>query len=304
MALRLPHTFQGGGYQVTVNADRSVLVKPGDWLSKYTMAIWGDFKDEHIRAFKRRIGAAYSDISNPNLIKAGEILYVRTPLPGEGGIGIFPGEDKPGGSLPGTGQPETDPEVPRGRVNEFLNWVRERFWVSDWELAGTAGINLSAFFGTGQYMVVDVKHTATQVTGRFHNVALGATLNLPKSAFGLSGSPPIFPTYGTIKRSPWYPRLTLEDFCHGTLVVEFSFAFGLGSSPSMFFFGMGMPPWRILDALQRFIQTGDPAIFGLLIRDAGPKGVAFFAGLEASTPGVGMAMRVGAMYDRAPWRAR
>ena len=100
MGTVLPKTFTGKGYQVTVNADRSIIVKPGDWLSKYTMAIWGDYTEPHIRAFKRKINGVLSRIDNPNLIKVGETLYVTSQLPGE--IGIFPGEDQSGGTLPST----------------------------------------------------------------------------------------------------------------------------------------------------------------------------------------------------------
>ncbi|HJQ55400.1 MAG TPA: hypothetical protein VJ890_00750 [Vineibacter sp.] len=85
---------------MTVNADRSIIVKPGDWLSKYTMAIWGDYTEPHIKAFKRKINGVLSRIDNPNLIKAGETLFVTSQLPGE--IGILPGEDQSGGSLPST----------------------------------------------------------------------------------------------------------------------------------------------------------------------------------------------------------
>ncbi len=291
----LPHTFQGGGYQVTVRADRSIVVRQGDWLSKYSLAIYGDFDKVHIDRFckgywKKDGTFVRQEITNKDLIRTGETLYHPDPLPGE--------------AAGGPGQPGTQPQIPRSRVQEFFDWVWNRYVTCDWELVGTAGFNLSGFFMTGQYMVLDVKHTATQVTGRFHNVAGGLTLNIPKSLFGVSGSPPVFPTYGWIKRTPWRKQLIMEDFCHGTIVVEFSFAYGLGSSPSMLFFGMGMPPWRILDALQRFLYTGDPAIFGMLVLDTGPKGVIFFAGLEASSPGVGAAMRIGAMYDRRPWNAR
>ena len=96
----LPKTFTGHGYKVTVNADRSIIVKPGDWLSKYTMAIWGDASKPHIEAFKRKINGVLSRIGNPNQIQAGETLYVTGRLPGE--TGIFPGEDKSAGALPST----------------------------------------------------------------------------------------------------------------------------------------------------------------------------------------------------------
>ncbi|TXL72922.1 hypothetical protein FHP25_23345 [Vineibacter terrae] len=293
MTYTLPHTFEGGGYEVTINVDRSILVRQGDWLSKYSMAIYGDFN--HIRKFKEKIGTnLYRDVPNPNLIRTGATLYHPDPLP----------DEAPVNGTPVIGPPETEPKIPQNRVKALFDWIWNRFFTCDWELEGTAGFNLSGFFISGQYMTVDVKHTAAQVTGRFYNIAGGLTLNLPKSMFGGSGSPWFFPTYGIIRRTPWRNHLTLEDFCHGTLVAEFSLAYGLGTSPSMLFFGMGMPPWRMLDALNRYLQSGDPTIFAMLVLDTGPKGVMFFAGAELSSPGVGLACRVGVMYDRLPWHAR
>ncbi|HJQ55401.1 MAG TPA: hypothetical protein VJ890_00755 [Vineibacter sp.] len=303
MGIVLPKAFTGHGYRVTVNADRSIIVKPGDWLSKYAMAIWGDYTEPHIKAFKRKINGVLRDVENPDLIRTGETLYVIGRLPGE--IGIFPGEDQSGGALPSTGKPAA-PKIPSSRIRDFGNWVWNNYLTCDWELAGTAGINLTRFFVSGQYMMVDVKQTATQVTGRFHNVAGGLALNYPKSVFGLSGSATFFPDCGFIRRSPWrkQKQLILEDFCHVTFVIEFNIALGIGTSPSMLFFGIGLPPWRVVRALDDFLLTGDPSIFGLLALDTGPKGVMYFAGLEASTPGIGLACRAGYMYDRRPWRAR
>ena len=35
-------TFSNGVYSVTVNDDHSIRVRPGDWISKYSAAIYGD----------------------------------------------------------------------------------------------------------------------------------------------------------------------------------------------------------------------------------------------------------------------
>ena len=50
----LPKTFRGGGYDVTINADRSINVRRGDWLSKYSMAIYGNIS--RIDKFKKKVG--------------------------------------------------------------------------------------------------------------------------------------------------------------------------------------------------------------------------------------------------------
>jgi hypothetical protein len=301
MGLKLPHTFTGGGYQVKVNKDRSILVKQGDWLSKYAMAIWGDYSKPYIDKFC--YGHTESNgkfvprtIINKDLIRTGETVYHPDQLPGEDG------------SNPGEGAPGAEPEIPRKRVSDFLNWIWDRFVVSDWEIENTGGINVGGFFLTGQYLVLDVVHKTAKVSARFHNLAGGLTLGIPKSLFGGSASPVWFPGLGAILRSPFYQRLTLDDFCHGTICVELSLGalvggwLPAGTSPTMLFFGMGYPPSRVFTALHRYMYSGDPAIFGLLLAQGAPRGVAFFAGLEAATPGVALSARVGAMYDRRLWR--
>jgi hypothetical protein len=47
----LPKTFRRGGYDVAVNADRSIKVRPG----LYSLAIYGDFG--RVDKFKRKNGA-------------------------------------------------------------------------------------------------------------------------------------------------------------------------------------------------------------------------------------------------------
>ncbi len=108
----LPHTFHGGGYDVTVNADRSIKIRPGDWLSKYSMAIYGNF--DHTDKFmekntdksmeKKR--GVFRPVDNPNLIRAGEILYHPDPLPGESTI-------PPAEGVPGKGPPNSRKEYHR-----------------------------------------------------------------------------------------------------------------------------------------------------------------------------------------------
>lgn len=65
----------GGGYSVTVWNDGSINVKAGDSLSKYSMAIYGDFN--HMDRFLRPDGMGYKEIVNKNLIVTGERLYHR-----------------------------------------------------------------------------------------------------------------------------------------------------------------------------------------------------------------------------------
>jgi len=74
-------TCNGGGFSVLIAKDGAILVKAGDSLSKYSMAIEGDFN--HLNDFKHRrdkkIGAIneadLKTIENINYIMTGETLY-------------------------------------------------------------------------------------------------------------------------------------------------------------------------------------------------------------------------------------
>jgi hypothetical protein len=65
--------YSGGGYKVSVASDGAIVVKAGDSLSKYSMAIYGDFK--HLDVFARKQGGKMVPIQNVNLIRTGETLY-------------------------------------------------------------------------------------------------------------------------------------------------------------------------------------------------------------------------------------
>ena len=66
--------YQHGRYRVEVGNDGIVQVRPGDWLSKYSAAIYNDFTT--IRVFARRDkSGSPTPIRDVNLIYAGETLY-------------------------------------------------------------------------------------------------------------------------------------------------------------------------------------------------------------------------------------
>lgn len=99
----LPRSYSQGGYNVTINADRSIKVRPGDWLSKYSMAIYGNF--DHVDAFWRKDDEGnFYEIIDKDLIDAGETLYHPGPLPNEP-PGGSPGVAPPVRGTPGGKQP-------------------------------------------------------------------------------------------------------------------------------------------------------------------------------------------------------
>ena len=77
-------TYRKGGYSVKINSDGSILVKPGDSLSKYSMAIHGNFNN--LNEYLRKKGGLFNPIVNVNLISAGETLYHQPSIPSSGTI--------------------------------------------------------------------------------------------------------------------------------------------------------------------------------------------------------------------------
>jgi|GEM_PF-5060674 len=123
--------FDGGGFSVTIQPDGGVSVKPGDSLSKYSMAIYGDFN--HLGEFKHRrhnpsgpiTDADLASIPNVNVINVGEILY---HIPSRGNSATQPTEP----SMP------TDPKV---FSPENLCGMRHDYFAKIW------------FAAYGQYLV-------------------------------------------------------------------------------------------------------------------------------------------------------
>ena len=62
-----------GRYKVLVGVDGRVFARNGDWLSKYSAAINGDYI--HVYDFGRMIYGQLHLLRNVNLIRAGEVLY-------------------------------------------------------------------------------------------------------------------------------------------------------------------------------------------------------------------------------------
>ena len=282
-----PRTYRGGGYEVTVNSDRSIHVRPGDWLSKYSMAIYGNF--DNIDQFVRKIDDEYTEIEDPHRIDVGEILYHPDPLPDE------PKQVPPG----------TKPPIKGRSIEQILKILKETFLTTDWAVEGTSGGDLSLFFWSGQYTALDIVHKPSSVVTRFHALAQGLTLGWPESfTVGGSFSTVDFLSKGIILRSPLYRELTLDDFRQAIFVLELGanwvYVVG-GGSIALLFFGIGFPPSRIMREMKRVLHFGNyDAIRSLLLRGTF-SGVAILGGTTVGIPGVGVAGRAGVMYDRGYW---
>src|ERR1700689_101952 len=67
-------TYKRGKYSVSVRNDGSISVRPGDWLTKYSAAIYGNFWTIDVFCRKDKSGN-YIPITHPARIFAGETLY-------------------------------------------------------------------------------------------------------------------------------------------------------------------------------------------------------------------------------------
>ncbi len=66
--------YRRGKYQVHIEDNGAIKVRPGDWLSKYSAAIHNNFFSIHEFGRMGRSGQI-EPVKNPNLIYAGETLY-------------------------------------------------------------------------------------------------------------------------------------------------------------------------------------------------------------------------------------
>lgn len=138
--------YAGGGHRVTVQSDGAIQVKPGDWLSKYSMAIFGDFNPALIpRRFGKRYGGQvkpFSDIpgADVNLIRVGETVYLMNRYNTQNGSN---GEEEmivpPRGGKP----------VPKTSVDSWLTGFM-KYWQSvvwpftNWEVVPFTALGLGA----------------------------------------------------------------------------------------------------------------------------------------------------------------
>ena len=65
--------YRTGRYSVDVGPNGSIKVKPGDWLSKYSAAMFNTYFRVH--EFGRLGSAGMAPVADPNLIFAGETIF-------------------------------------------------------------------------------------------------------------------------------------------------------------------------------------------------------------------------------------
>jgi hypothetical protein len=66
--------YRNGAYRVSIGEDGKIVVKAGDWLSKYSAAMYGG-DVTHVNEFGRLVNGKMEPIADVNRIYAGETIY-------------------------------------------------------------------------------------------------------------------------------------------------------------------------------------------------------------------------------------
>lgn len=285
----MSRTFTNCGYVVTVEDDRSILVKPGDWISKYSAAIYGTPKSNWDR-FKKKVGSEYRPLDDPYKITAGQRVYHPDLLPGETPNGKLPQYP---GQRPGRG---TDPVglVP-ARVRQFFSYLLQvTSPLTDWTLEGSSGIDGSVSFLAGQYAQITVSRKNDPAILTYHAVSLGLAFGPEDLGASLAISPPDFKSLGGIGKFV-YAGATLnpDEICGNILIVDFGLGCLVGVSASVMLFGMNAPPQAIARTLGRYFQGGQDSI---LVLPSLFKGFMINVGPNLTTLSLGASIKMGMMH--------
>lgn len=128
-------TYKRGKYSVSVRNDGSILVRSGDWLTKYSAAMYGNFWTIDVFCRKDKSGN-YIPITHAGRIFAGETLYhmptVKNDCNGTGNC-----DENRFATAVGNAPPVSEIAKTKLAVDQFKASHPE--WSEIGELAGTAG---------------------------------------------------------------------------------------------------------------------------------------------------------------------
>jgi hypothetical protein len=285
----LPHTFPDPGYagfKVTVNADRSIKVKQGDWLSKYSMAIYGDF--DHIDKFQKKNGSLYVKVTDKALITAGETLYHPDVLPGEGA---------------GEGTGGSEPPLQVQYVAEFFHWIKNMFVPTEWTV-------FEQLFSTG-YGMVGLKDIDPWLPGVlqpptrwYYANCLGFFYDEDRLAGEPISKARFVGDECVLKFRPWRStRLTFDDFRGPIVVIKPGaniVSYGNGRSLTAIIFGMESK--AIGRALDRCFRYGLRDALELMFMSRTSASVGLVYGDLTGRPDMGLTAYLSDMRDPPEWQ--
>ncbi|MFN8653865.1 MAG: hypothetical protein U0133_18305 [Gemmatimonadales bacterium] len=295
----MSRTFTNLGYTVTVEDDRSILVKPGDWISKYAAAIYGSTSEQYWGHFKEKVESPnygpprYKPLANPNLIRVGQRVYHPGPLPKEPGFAPRPPRPAP---APGVQEPTPEGALLADRFKQFLYYVYKIICpVTDWSFEGSTGIDGGVSFLAGQYAQITLRRDTDDALLTWHAASLGLSFGpddfVPAS---LTISPPDFPSLGGIgKFVTAGATLSPDEICGNVVILDGGGGCLVGGSLSFMFFGMNAPPQAFARTLGRWFQGGSespwvlPSLFKGLLVSVGP---------NLATPNLGISIKLGIMH--------
>lgn len=246
------HTqYSNGGYSVIVNNDGSILVQPDDWLSKYSMAIYGDFN--HIDRFLRRENGLYKEIENVDLIVAGETLYHKDVVYGESPDDGY----VPPGIYPVPREPEISPKDLTKRVIEIFEYLGKIVCpVSDWQYKGSAGGSIGIdtegikLGVVGSLLEFMVGREGDPEPTRLRGASVGATggVDFDFGPISFSIAPPSYASKGFIFKLPGAGATLSKDELEGGFVAfELSGSAVVGGSLTLILFGIQISDLFVLD---------------------------------------------------------
>lgn len=159
--------YSRGGYSIEISdEDGSLIVKAGDSLSAYSMAIHGDFK--HIREYSRKNGQQSVPIADVDLIYTGETLFHEPSRP-EGGI-------------PVVGRPVPDPVLPKkpDGTYDIARIIKDHNLPATWYDPLNVMLNTARFIQSGLTMTA----TVFELIALSPTIGYGVALAGPALFFG------------------------------------------------------------------------------------------------------------------------
>jgi hypothetical protein len=299
-----PGTFTRGGNSVTIAEDGKILVRKDDWLSKYSWALYGDYKTldvfvrpnppfrsptEEIKGIK--------EIEDVNRITTGEyLIHVPTYFSWAEKRGRRPIRRRPNGSLPMPEAPGKKPDS--SRLRDFLRFLGQ--WltpVTDWKFVGSSGVDISADIFTAHTCSIGVQRTGDPEPTWLRAVGAGFGLGPEDIAGSVTIAPPDYLSAGWVGKTVLAGRtLSLDEICGNYLLVDFGAGCFVGGSVAALFFGFNTPPLAVLRNAVRYFQgeAGPWPILPSLCH-----GVVYMAGFTAPTPSFGVSFKAGWIYPES-----
>ena len=300
-----PGTFTRGGNSVTIAEDGKILVRKDDWLSKYSWALYADYKtlDVFVRPNPPFRSPAeeikgIKEIDDVDRITTGEyLIHVPTYFSWaeKRGRRRFP-RIRPINPQPMPQPPGQSPDS--SRLRDFLRFLGQ--WltpVTDWTFVGSSGVDISADIFTAHTCSIGVQRAGDPEPTWLR--AIGAGLGLgPEDIVGsITISPPDFLNVGWVGKTVLAGRsLSLDEISGNYLLLDFGAGCFVGGSVAALFFGFNTPPLAILRNAVRYFR-GESNAWPILPSLC--HGVVFMAGFTAPTPSFGVSFKVGWIYPES-----